>query len=94
MLGIVKYPYDEPVEFLFYESAVDENPQHLEFPKIWACLKMLHEYSEPDKGKGYIKLDKKELPGVLWLQLEFCKESDGTDPISFPKTNEWPSSKK
>ncbi|MGB2806529.1 MAG: type VI secretion protein IcmF/TssM N-terminal domain-containing protein [Sedimentisphaerales bacterium] len=94
MLGIVKYPYDEPVEFLFYESAVDENPQHLEFPKLWACLKMLHEYSEPDKGKGYIKLDKKELPGVLWLQLEFSKESDGTDPISFPKTNEWPSSKK
>ena len=94
MLGIVKYPYDEPIEFLFYESAVDENPQQLEFPKPWACLKMLHEYSEPDKGKGYIKLNKKELPGVLWLQLEFCKESDGTDPISFPKTNEWPSSKK
>ena len=94
MLGIVKYPLNEPVELLFYENEQDENPESLKFPAPWACLKMLHEYSEPDKGKGYIKLDKKELPGVLWLQLEFCKESDGTDPISFPKTNEWPSSKK
>ncbi len=93
ILGIVKYPYDEPVELLLYEYE-DKDPQRLEFPKPWACLRMLHEFSEPGKGKGYIKLKKKELPGVLWLQLEFCKESDGTDTIGFPKTNEWPSSKK
>jgi hypothetical protein len=96
MLGIVKYPLDKPIELLFYKSEIDKDPKSLKFPAPWACLKMLHDYSKPDKGEGYIKikLEKEELPWVLWLQLKFCKESNGNGSINFPKTDEWPSYKK
>lgn len=96
LLGTVKYPHDGPIRLLFYTGTGegDDKPITLEFPKPWACLRMLHKFSEPDKGEGYIKLKKKELPGVIWLKLDFCKKSDGNEAISFPKINDWPSSKK
>jgi hypothetical protein len=96
ILDNVKYP-GPPVRIDFYQypSDPDGNPRTtLEFAQPWACLKIFCLHAEPDKGKGYVKLDVKEkegLGGVLYLQLEFCRERDSKCDVSLPKLGEWPS---
>jgi len=85
------------IEFYSHPSVPDDQPSaSLEFSQPWACLRMLC-LTEPDKGKGYIKLnveDKQGSVGVLYLRLEFCREYDGKCDIDLPKLSEWPLSER
>jgi hypothetical protein len=92
--GTVIYPGPAVrIEFYAYPSVPDDQPSAtLEFSQPWACLRMLC-LAEPDKGKGYIKLDVKDSQGsggVLYLRLEFCREYDGKCDIDLPKPGDWP----
>jgi hypothetical protein len=95
-LGMVKYP-GPPVTVEFFQYPSDaEARTSLEFADPWACLRMLHQCSDECK-KGYIKLNVKTregLGGVFCLQLEFFKDSDGTNKLDVPRPDQWPSLKK
>ena len=94
-VGTVKYP-GPPVTIAFYTYRKDSDPAALgrmEFSQPWACLRMLHECSVPDKEQGYVRLYQDKMPAGLWLKLEFCRERDGSGPVSFPRINDWPSVK-
>ncbi len=95
LVGTVKYP-GPPVTVAFYTYRKDSDAAALasiEFSEPWACLRMLHECSVPDKEQGYIRLYQEKMPAGLWLKLEFCRERDGSGPVSFPRINDWPSVK-
>ncbi|HUT30738.1 MAG TPA: type VI secretion protein IcmF/TssM N-terminal domain-containing protein [Sedimentisphaerales bacterium] len=95
-MGMVKYPGPSvTVEFFQYPSDAEARTS-LEFPGPWASLRMLHQCSDECK-KGYIKLNvktKEGLGGVFCLQLEFFKDSDGTNKLDLPRPDQWPSLKK
>jgi hypothetical protein len=79
----IEYP-GPPLNIEFYRYPSDTKPLiPLEFPKPWACLRMLRQNYYNQK-KGYIRLnikDKENLGGILYLQLEFFKDSDCKKPV-------------
>jgi hypothetical protein len=84
-LNICSVKYPGPllsVEFYQYPSSTKPHTV-LSFPEPWACLRILHQYSQSQK-KGYIRLnidDKESVGGILYLQLEFFKDSDCKQPV-------------
>jgi hypothetical protein len=93
--GMFRYPGSSLViEFYQYPSDTEMHTS-AEFPQPWAPLRMLHRCYD-QRRKGYIKLEvksEKGLGGVLFLQLEFCKDIDGKYPVDFPSPDKWPSLK-
>lgn len=89
---IVEYP-GSPIRIEFYRWPSDTEPTSSlpEFSGRWACLRILHQCNL-EKKKGYIKLSVKdeEVGGVLFLQLEFCREYDTRSDIDMPDPSEWP----
>jgi hypothetical protein len=79
----IEYP-GPPLNIEFYRYPSDTKPSiSLEFPEPWACLRMLRQNYYNQK-KGYIRLnikDKENLGGILYLQLEFFKDSDCKKPV-------------
>ncbi|HUW18311.1 MAG TPA: type VI secretion protein IcmF/TssM N-terminal domain-containing protein [Sedimentisphaerales bacterium] len=83
------------VEFYQYPSDTEARTS-LEFSQPWGSLRMLHQCYD-DRRKGYVKLnvkDKAGVGGVFYLQLEFCRDSEGTYNIELPRPDQWPSLKK
>jgi hypothetical protein len=95
-LATVKYPDPTEINIDFYGHASAENASERKtFRGPWACLRMLSEHAEPDRGRGCIMIDvrnKEGNGGTLHLKLEFFKKSDGVK-IEFPKDSEWPKMK-
>jgi hypothetical protein len=93
--GVFRYPGSSLViEFYQYPSDTEMHTS-AEFPQPWAPLRMLHQCYD-QRRKGYVKLEvksEKGLGGVLFLQLEFCKDIDGKYPVDFPSPDKWPSLK-
>jgi len=97
-VGFFKYP-GAPIEVSLYSTLEDYSKgnelERLTFQGHWACLRMLHESaaSEIEEGVGYlITLNKNGMPGPLRLRLEFGQKSDGSESITFPGIEKWPSS--
>jgi len=95
LLDTVKYPGPQTrFEFYQYPSDPDDKPAAtLEFTEPWSCLRMFCSLADPEKGKGYIKINVKPSQGrggLLYLQLEFCRESGGACDIDLPKLADWP----
>jgi hypothetical protein len=94
-VGMFKYPASSlQIEFYQYPSDTEKHTS-IEFPQPWASLRMLHQCHDARK-EGYVKLEvksEKDLGGVLFLQLEFFKDTDEKYPVSFPNPDQWPSLK-
>ncbi|MHC4323387.1 MAG: type VI secretion protein IcmF/TssM N-terminal domain-containing protein [Planctomycetota bacterium] len=94
-VGMFKYPGSSlQIEFYQYPSDTEKHTG-VEFLQPWAPLRMLHQYHDSRK-EGYVKLEvksEKDLGGVLFLQLEFFKDTDEKYPVSFPGPDQWPSLK-
>jgi len=94
---MIEYPGSSVrIDFYLYPSDPDTEPcASIEFPEPWACLRMLHQHYFEGR-EGYIRLDVKDKEGkggTLYLQLKFCRESDGECDLSLPKPDNWPSLK-
>ena len=94
-VGMFKYLGSSlQIEFYQYPSDTEKHTS-VEFSQPWAPLRMLHQYYDARK-EGYVKLEvksEKDLGGVLFLQLEFFKDTDEKYPVSFPSPDQWPSLK-
>lgn len=95
-VGMFMYPGSAlNIEFYQYPSDTEMHT-NAEFSGPWAPLRMFHQCYYDRGTKGYAKLEVKSdkgLGGVLFLQLEFCKDIDGKYPVDFPNPEQWPSLK-
>ncbi len=95
-IGMFPYPGKSSLKIEFYRYPNDtESHASLEFSGPWAILRMLHQCYDARK-QGRVKLEAKSdegLGGVLFLQLEFFKESEGKNALEFPSRDLWPSLK-
>jgi hypothetical protein len=95
-IGMFAYPDKSSLKIEFFRYPDDtESHTGSEFPGPWAVLRMLHKCHDARK-RGYVKLEVKSdegLGGVLFLQLEFFKDSEGKNAVELPDPDQWPSLK-
>jgi hypothetical protein len=96
-VSVAMFEYPGPslnIEFYQYPSDT-EVYTNIEFPRPWAPLRMLRQCYDGRK-RGYVKLQvksEKGLGGMLFLQLEFYRDTEGKHTLNFPNLEQWPSLK-
>lgn len=96
LIGMFGYPDKSSLKIEFFRYPDDtESHTSVEFPGPWAILRMLHKCHDARKRR-YVKLEVESdegLGGVLFLQLEFSKDSEGKNAVELPDPDHWPSLK-
>ncbi|MHC4644351.1 MAG: type VI secretion protein IcmF/TssM N-terminal domain-containing protein [Planctomycetota bacterium] len=94
-VGMVKYA-GPPLLIEFYKYPSDtEAHTTVEVAQPWAPLRVFRRGHDGRK-KGYVRLEikgKEGVGGVLYLQLDFCRDNDCKYVVDFPKPDQWPSLK-